>query len=680
MEVLKESSSGKRKVLPELQIYENDRLNRLEQIKLKSSSSGTSTTKLHNIWPLTTPFDIYVYLSERSDPITRFQLQKDNHLGRVLGLPASSDDSESTSPSSSTISNETYYGLLHPGAMGGNLGSTEHSPPLFWHQSYLTYDSVNEKNSREQHFNISLPPNVLLRNASLYAHVYFCALGSSPDPSASNYLRPRVIQTVHPLIKYLKLRPKKRTVNLLTGEGDDNNVTHVPKQAMFGIGMEPTPKPQENTNLDISSLITTTTAEPNDDKPIDPAVLATLPYLPYIKPTLHLQLIVDHSIYTMSNMPPHVLSTIDIEPELSGYKPPLYINEFWLLNHHLKGPLNDTTPFIPFTISYNPQSMWKWAIQTQMTASWDAQAAMGTSSEGDTDMIKSIITDANPILLIVTAIVSTLHMIFEFLAFKNDISFWRGAKSLEGLSIRSLIINFVQMLIITLYLFENETSWMILISQVIGLGIELWKLRKAVAVNLEWKGWRPSLTLTDIDEGYAKSLTKEYDDIATHHMLIVLAPLIVGYALYSLFYDRHRSWYSWLVTSAVNYVYMFGFVQLVPQLYINYRLKSVAHMPWRVHVYRFFNTIIDDLFAFVVKMPTLHRIAVFRDDIIFILLLVQRWYYPIDVTRKNEYGTSKLDEEVDAALKRGEKRVCRRSKYDKIGKVEITNTTISAGS
>lgn len=75
---------------------------------------------------------------------------------------------------------------------------------------------------------------------------------------------------------------------------------------------------------------------------------------------------------------------------------------------------------------------------------------------------------------------------------------------------------------------------------------------------------------------------------------------------------------------------------MVPQLYINYKLKSVAHMPWRgeegggrgfradilkpamttpssvyvvAMVYKSLNTFIDDLFAFVVRMPWMHRIA-----------------------------------------------------------------------
>jgi hypothetical protein len=60
-----------------------------------------------------------------------------------------------------------------------------------------------------------------------------------------------------------------------------------------------------------------------------------------------------------------------------------------------------------------------------------------------------------------------------------------------------------------------------------------------------------------------------------------------------------------------------------PQLYLNYKLKSVAHLPWRQMTYKFLNTIIDDLFAFVIKMPTLHRLSVFRDDIIFLIFIYQ---------------------------------------------------------
>ena len=37
-------------------------------------------------------------------------------------------------------------------------------------------------------------------------------------------------------------------------------------------------------------------------------------------------------------------------------------------------------------------------------------------------------------------------------------------------------------------------------------------------------------------------------------------------------------------------------------------------------------------------MPLLHRLACFRDDIIFFIYLYQRWVYSVDMTRVNEFG------------------------------------------
>ena len=102
------------------------------------------------------------------------------------------------------------------------------------------------------------------------------------------------------------------------------------------------------------------------------------------------------------------------------------------------------------------------------------------------------------------------------------------------------------------------------------------------------------------------------------------------------------------------------------------RLKSVACLPWKFFMYKALNTFIDDLFAFIIKMPTLHRMSCFRgtmrtptptptsthppthartrkraplltpatwtDDIVFVVFLYQRWVYRVDMTRVNEFG------------------------------------------
>lgn len=76
-------------------------------------------------------------------------------------------------------------------------------------------------------------------------------------------------------------------------------------------------------------------------------------------------------------------------------------------------------------------------------------------------------------------------------------------------------------------------------------------------------------------------------------------------------------------------------------------------MPGKAMAYKFLNTFIDDLFAFTVKMPWLHRLATLRDDVIFFIWLYQSWKYKIDYKRVNEFGqggdSDEEEEQVPAA-------------------------------
>merc|ERR1712142_642482 len=105
-------------------------------------------------------------------------------------------------------------------------------------------------------------------------------------------------------------------------------------------------------------------------------------------------------------------------------------------------------------------------------------------------------------------------------------------------------------------------------------------------------------------------------------------------------YYEHKGWYSFILSMLYGFLLMFGFIKMTPQLFTNYKLKSVAHMPWRMLTYKAINTFIDDIFAFVIKMPTLYRIGCLRDDVIFFIFLYQKYIYPTDPKRMNEFGTS----------------------------------------
>lgn len=97
-----------------------------------------------------------------------------------------------------------------------------------------------------------------------------------------------------------------------------------------------------------------------------------------------------------------------------------------------------------------------------------------------------MLLETNPWILAFTILVTTLHSLFDMLAFKNDIAYWKEKKDQVGVSVRSILLNVGFQAVIFLYLLDNEksTSWMILISQGIGLVIELWKVTKALNIKV----------------------------------------------------------------------------------------------------------------------------------------------------------------------------------------------------
>jgi len=457
-----------------------------------------------------------------------------------------------------------------------------------WKEKDLYYD-WNDTNYREIYVEYH-PSKDVQNNGTIFMHAFLTKSGYSHLPWSGNFDRTATVYASHPMNKYLPYK-QKTTKNLLSGEYE------TPIQ---------------------------TQTEMNGTKVIKS----------FWKPNVTLHLIDDQQKYPRGGIPPQFEPHMQIDNELSAYYPVLFFDEFWVLKEHLI-IINDTLDTLPLTISYSPLSLMKWQFMLQMDQSLQMQQSMGTSVEEDSDEFKRMLVETNPYLLGLTMVVTLLHTVFDFLAFKNDISFWKNKKSLEGLSVRTMVLNTIFQVIIFLYLMDNETSWVILISAGIGLVIEFWKLQKAMIFKVDWTKRFP-ITIQD-RESYS-SKTREYDELAMKYLSWILYPLVVGYAIYSLLYQTHKSWYSWILSSLTGCVYTFGFIMMTPQLFINYKLKSVAHLPWRTFTYKALNTFIDDLFAFIIKMPLMHRLSCFRDDIIFLIYLYQRWVYRIDYSRVNEFG------------------------------------------
>ncbi|QDS77081.1 hypothetical protein FKW77_007363 [Venturia effusa] len=476
-------------------------------------------------------------------------------------------------------------------------------------------------------------PKEVQEGSPLWAHFLIAQSGNPLDPTTDRFDPSKAYHFTRPLTQVLPKKKERKRHNLLAGKSE----------------MDPTLE------------------EVAEDK-------KGPQFANYYHPNFTMSFIPDSGTQAYPSMHPALRQFVNLEQtgarDESGqngwYYPILYVNTFWQLRNHMT-ELNSTVTELPLRITLNNMANWKFSIFASIDQGMKLNAQKAANGEkipggdgSEFEDFKRILLDSNSYLLGLTFFVSILHMIFELLAFKNDVAHWRKKKDNVGTSLRTIISNVVMQLIIFLYLFDNNenTSWMILFGQGMGIAIEAWKITKTVNVRIRQS---PSsligyhITFEDKHQlSDVEKKTNEYDAIAFKYMYIVAVPLLLAYAGYSLVYESHKSWYSFIIATLVGSVYAYGFLMMVPSLYINYRLKSVAHMPGKAMMYKFLNTFIDDLFAFTIKMPMLHRLATLRDDVIFFIYLYQSYKYKVDYSRVNEFGQGGDEEDEAEAIKDAE--------------------------
>ena len=95
----------------------------------------------------------------------------------------------------------------------------------------------------------------------------------------------------------------------------------------------------------------------------------------------------------------------------------------------------------------------------------------------------------------------------------------------------------------------------------VGLCIEIWKINKVVdfSIHPEEKllGFLPKPQFED-KGSYEESGTKEYDRMAFKYLGVVFFPLAICYCIYSVIYNEHKGWYSFLLSSCYGFLLTFG--------------------------------------------------------------------------------------------------------------------------
>lgn len=136
-------------------------------------------------------------------------------------------------------------------------------------------------------------------------------------------------------------------------------------------------------------------------------------------------------------------------------------------NMYLK-EITPSTQQVEITFKYAPISYGKLRLQIHVEASFKSIAQLGFSDK-EIDDVKSIFADTHLYVFLTTMVVSCFHMLFDFLALKNDVDYWKNKKNTVGISVRTVMWRSFSQSIIFLYLMDEKTSYLVLVPSGLSL-------------------------------------------------------------------------------------------------------------------------------------------------------------------------------------------------------------------
>ena len=181
----------------------------------------------------------------------------------------------------------------------------------------------------------------------------------------------------------------------------------------------------------------------------------------HLRSKIVLSVMTDQVSMSPKQVPGELAHVMSLNRDAKKYLPILFIDELTMRMKDLK-IINATDKISKVEILYQPISFGKLRLFLQFSAALGSMHSMGFTDK-DTDEVKGIFADTNLVLLLVTFGVSAVHLLFDFLAFKNDVNFWRSRDTVEGLSRKTILWRAFSQSIIFLYLIDEETSLLVLI-------------------------------------------------------------------------------------------------------------------------------------------------------------------------------------------------------------------------
>ena len=260
-----------------------------------------------------------------------------------------------------------------------------------------------------------------------------------------------------------------------------------------------------------------------------------VPYLKYGSEPIVLRFVADYRPY---GGPPYVRNDgieLSVVPwNRTAYRPRIFVDDNSLLRssqRELAPPEEGLhKPPVTLRIQIGTLSPIRDVLHQQLTMGLSIVESMLPG--GELDEIRYWLRDERLYRFFLTQIISFVHLWVDYLAFRDEIRFYRGKASFAGVSVSSVVTRLLCSIIIFLYLLDGGgTSWVILLSVFGGVAVDSWKAFKLLRPT--FRSRYPFVAFRAI-ENPMEQATAQYDRIAIKYLAMLLYPLVIGWAIYAL--------------------------------------------------------------------------------------------------------------------------------------------------
>jgi hypothetical protein len=280
--------------------------------------------------------------------------------------------------------------------------------------------------------------------------------------------------------------------------------------------------------------------------------------------------------------------------------------------------MNDTaTNALPLTVNLESINVWKFNVYAVLANNRLKEESQQTNNpQSGLDENLSVINQGY--MFSITLLTGFMYGLFEFLAFKNDIWFYKTKTNRIGISVNSIVIHIVIQAILFSYMMDFSNNAIRGCIQLTHLCVNVWKLNHVWLHEYEWmieqgSNFRFTVKVVHVTtKGKYKSIeqgetrTQQLDAIALRFLALIALPIFIVYNAYHYYYHYNMLIYhqlenmcieEWtkkvIANGIVNFLSIFEpFMVIGPQVYINYKMNTVNHVSLNTMIYKNINIVV----------------------------------------------------------------------------------------